>query len=150
MLDIFEEQLKLQSLETITGETQVVIIDDDPAFSIMLKDYLIGACDFNAELFDDGEAFLEHYRPDDRRIIILDYYFANKQSMDGLSVLRKIKAINIHATVIMVSVQDNIELAIDTMRNGATDYFLKSNQTVFANVVSSIIKTLRLEKFKLN
>lgn len=150
MATIFEEQLKRKELEEICSETQIAIVDDDPSFRVMLKDYLISACDFNAELFPTGEEFLSKYKKDDKRIIILDYDFGNGNSLDGLSILKSIKLKNPNAHVIMVSGQDDIEIAIETIRQGALDYFIKSNKTVFANITNSIVKLLELEKLKLN
>ncbi|MEY4594628.1 MAG: hypothetical protein RIQ47_1038 [Bacteroidota bacterium] len=150
MNSIFAEQLKLKGLEEISQSSQIVIVDDDPSFSIMLKDYLISACDFNAELFSNGEQFLSEYQKDDRRIIILDYDFGKNSSLNGLSILKAVKLKNPYATVIMVSGQDDVETAIETIRNGASDYFLKSNKTVFTNVVNAIVKVLELERLKLN
>lgn len=54
------------------------------------------------------------------------------------------------AVVIIVSGQDDLEKAIDTLRNGATDYFLKTNKTVFANIQSSLKKAIEMEKNKWN
>jgi DNA-binding NtrC family response regulator len=150
MLDIFAEQLKLKNIELLSRESQIAIIDDDPSFSIMMKDYLMNNCDYNTELFENGESFLESYKRDDKRILILDYEFEQPNAINGLAILKKIKMVNPDAIVIIVSGQDSIETAIETMRNGASDYFLKSNRTVFANVMYSILKLLQIERIKLN
>ena len=65
-------------------------------------------------------------------------------------VLQLIKEINPLAIIIVVSAQDDLEKALETIRQGATDYFLKTNKTVFANIVSSLLKLKELEKNKLN
>jgi DNA-binding NtrC family response regulator len=52
--------------------------------------------------------------------------------------------------VIIVSAQDNLEKAVETLRKGATDYFVKTNKTVFANVFCSLVKLREMEKNKLN
>lgn len=150
MASIFAEQLKRKELEALCSESQIAIVDDDPSFSVMLKDYLISSCDFNAELFPNGEAFLSKYQKDDKRIIILDYDFGKGNSLNGLAILKAVKLKNPNAHVIMVSGQDDIEIAIETIRQGALDYFIKSNNTVFANITSSIVRLLELEKLKLN
>ncbi len=50
------------------------------------------------------------------------------------------------AIVIIVSAQDDLETAIETLRNGASDYFIKTNNTVFANITCSLIKIREMEK----
>ncbi|MBK9415562.1 MAG: response regulator [Bacteroidetes bacterium] len=88
------------------------------------------------------------YKTNDSRKIILDYEFS--EGSNGLLVLQKIKELNPTAVVIVVSGQDDLEKAIDTLRNGATDYFLKTNKTVFANIHCSLKKIIEMEKNKWN
>jgi len=143
-----DEQAKEILIETENANTEIAIIDDDPGFSFMLKDYLLSAAQLKSELFSSGEDFLKNYRSGDKRRIILDYEFG--EGLDGLAVLQKIKALNPMAAVIIVSAQDDLEKAIETLRSGATDYFLKTNKTVFANIVCSLMKITEMEKNKWN
>ena len=142
------EKLKAVDTETDIGKADIIIVDDDPGFSFMLKDYLLSSGELRSELFKTGSAFLNQYKAGDTRKIILDYEF--DQGPNGLAVLQKIKAINAMAVVIVVSGQDDLEKAIETLRNGATDYFLKTNKTVFANILCSLIKIREMEKNKWN
>jgi DNA-binding NtrC family response regulator len=142
------EQFKEVSIDEDTGESQVIIVDDDPGFSFMLKDYLLTAAELRCQLYKSGTEFLKKYRNNDTRKIILDYEF--NEGPNGLAVLQKIKKINPLAVVIVVSGQDDLEKAVETIRNGATDYFLKTNKTVFANILCSLIKIKEMEKNKLN
>ena len=142
------EQLHEASIKTQPDRTAVIIIDDDPGFSFMLKDYLLSSEQLQSELFSNGNEFLERYRSGDTRRIILDYEF--NAGPDGLIILQKIRAINPMAVVIIVSAQDNLETAIETLRKGATDYFLKTSKTVFANIVCSLRKIREMEKNKWN
>src|SRR6185369_7922319 len=120
------------------NKAEIAIVDDDPGFSFMLKDYLLSSAQLNSDLFSNGDEFLKNYRSNDTRKIILDYEF--NEGPNGLIVLQKIKALNPMAIVIIVSGKDDLEKAIETIRNGATDYFLKTNKTVFANILCSLIK----------
>jgi DNA-binding NtrC family response regulator len=135
-------------IETISGNSEIAIVDDDPGFSFMLKDYLLSSLELKSDLFSNGNDFMENYRSSDNRKIILDYEF--DEGPNGLIVLQKIKAINPMAVVIIVSGQDDLEKAIETLRHGATDYFLKTNKTVFANILCSLKKIEEMEKNKLN
>jgi DNA-binding NtrC family response regulator len=142
------EQLKEISIDVDSADSQVIIVDDDPGFSFMLKDYLLTAAELRSELFKSGADFLKKYKNNDTRTIILDYEF--NEGPNGLTVLQKVKKINPLAVVIVVSGQDDLEKAVETIRNGATDYFLKTNKTVFANILCSLIKIKEMEKNKLN
>jgi len=136
------------TIETTTAESEIIIIDDDPGFSFMLKDYLYSNGNWKAELFTNGNDFLKNYHSNDSRKIILDYEFDEGPS--GLVTLKQIKERNPMAVVIMVSGQDDLERAVETLRKGATDYFVKTNKTVFANIVCSLKKLHEMEKNKWN
>ena len=135
-------------MDQTTDDTEIVIIDDDPVFCSMLEDYLLSSEHLKCESFFNGNDFLKNYKANDARKIILDYEF--NEGPDGLNILGKIKEINPLANVIIVSAQDNLEKAVETLRHGATDYFVKTNKTVFANVLCSLKKLGELEKNKLN
>lgn len=142
------EQPQKSKFENSHDDAEVIIIDDDQGFSFMLKDYLLTNANMKSELFSNGNDFLKIYKPGDNQKIILDYEF--KEGPDGISILGKIKAMNPLAIVIIVSAQDDLEKAVETLRSGATDYFLKANKTVFTNIVCSLMKLKEMEKNKLN
>ena len=142
------EQHQELSIENPTGKTEIAIVDDDAGFSFMLKDYLFSSAQLQSELYLTGDDFLKNYSSTDSRKIILDYEF--NEGPNGLIVLQKIRALNPLAIVIIVSAQDDLEKAVETLRHGAADYFLKTNKTVFANVLCSLMKISEMEKNKLN
>lgn len=141
-------QLKETDIKSNQSEFEIYIIDDDPAFTFMLKDYLLSEMNMNSQMFSNGAEFLTKYKANDFRKIILDYEF--NSGPNGLVVLQKIKELNPMAVVIIVSAQDDLEKAVETLRNGATDYFLKTNKTVFANIHCSLKKINEMQKNKLN
>lgn len=50
--------------------------------------------------------------------------------------------------VIMLSAQDNMAKAIETLRKGVLDYFIKGTENAFISVLSSILKINELQKLK--
>ncbi len=144
----FEEQLQKIQDKSGEGKSEIAIIDDDPTFSFMLKDYLLSSAHLKSDVYKSGEDFLKDFRKGDERIIILDYNF--ETGLDGPEILSKIKYISPTTKVIIVSAQDDLEKAIDMLRNGAADYFLKTNNTVFANIHSSLLKIIEMEKNRWN
>jgi DNA-binding NtrC family response regulator len=93
-------------IHSAISKSEIIIIDDDPGFSFMLKDYLLTAAEINSELFSNGNEFLEKYKRDDVRTIILDYEF--EHGPGGLMILQKIKQLNPLTAVIIVSGQDEL------------------------------------------
>ncbi len=107
-------------------ETQglnLFIVDDNKLMVTALKQYLMNR--FGASLkistFDNGESCLEKVDKE-TQIVILDYFLEGK---NGLEILKSIKEINPKTEVIMLSSNEDVGLAIETFRNGATDYVIK-------------------------
>ena len=141
----------LQEVET-KEETNcpIAIVDDNTSFSLILSDYLLDECNLHSNKYSNGNDFLSEYTAGDDRIIILDYDFGKDNGPNGLVILKRIKEINPLSRVIMVSGQDSLEVAIETMRHGAADYFIKTNKTVFPTIICSILKLIDIEKMRLN
>ena len=98
------------NIENAEGDTEIIIVDDDPGFSFMLKDYLLSFAQWNSELFSNGNDFLKSYNLNDKRKIILDYEF--KEGPNGLAILQKIKTLNPMSVVIIVSGLYDLEKAV--------------------------------------
>ncbi len=126
----------------------IFIIDDDPMQAMMLQDYLSKYSTFTIHVYNSGEEALKHLdiKP---QVVFLDYNFdkAGKDAMDGVEILKELKA-NIPLTeVVMFSGQDKIEVAVNTMKYGAFDYIVKSESAFHRseNVIFNIIKRLKLQ-----
>jgi two-component system, OmpR family, response regulator len=78
--------------------------------------------------YNTGEECIENIEksPD---IVILDYYLNDDKdpdTLDGIKVLRKIKSASNDSVVIMLSGEDKLQVAIDSVKNGAYEYIVKS------------------------
>lgn len=108
---------------------KIFIVDDDTKHLLMLKSHLEKKSDYDLRIsiFSSGENCLEkmHEKPD---IIILDYWLdgIKADAANGLEILKKIRTSNPDSYVIMMSGQDNLRVAIDTIDHGAYDYIIKS------------------------
>ncbi len=125
---------------------KIFIIDDDPTHNDMLKAYLLEKFNVEVLAFTNGEDALRnlHLKPE---FLILDYYLDrnNNNALNGIDILKRIKNTNPDCYVLMLSGQDKIEVAVDTMKYGAFDYIVK-NPTGFIRVENSLnnlYKTLR-------
>jgi DNA-binding NtrC family response regulator len=70
-------------------------------------------------------------------VVILDYII--KQGMNGDEILKKIKLNYNDVEVIILSGQENVDIATDIIRQGATDYVVK-NQMSFFNIGNTLNK----------
>ncbi|MBL7937328.1 MAG: response regulator [Bacteroidia bacterium] len=106
-----------------TQKLNLFIVDDNKSMVVALKQYLQNrfGLDVNISTFYDGESCLEKIDKN-THIVILDHFLNGK---NGLEVLKEIKEINPKTEVIMLTSNEDISLAIQSFRAGATDYVVK-------------------------
>lgn len=111
----------------------VFIVDDDSKFTTMCEHYLDKNSSYNLDIhtFPNGEDCLARLdqNPD---VIVLDYYFdaVDENAKNGMEILDAIKQKNPAIPVVMISAQDNMDTALETVRRGATDYVIKSDTAI--------------------
>ena len=128
---------------------KIFLVDDDLVFLRMLEIEFLQLGSFSIHTFTSGELCLAALseNPD---IIILDYLLdgTDKTAINGLETLRKIKEHDPNIEVIILSAQDDIDVAVNCMHHKAFDYVVKS-ETAFIRLqtnISKIITTKNLEK----
>jgi two-component system, OmpR family, response regulator len=128
---------------------KLFLVDDDAIFLKLLEIEFFEHADFTIETFATGElclAALSH-NPD---VIILDYLLngIEKEAMNGIETLDKIKVFDPDIPVVMLSAQDKIDVAIDCMHHKAFDYVVKS-ETAFMRlqkIITTIFHYKKMEK----
>jgi len=127
----------------------IFVVDDDVMYLKMIEIEFLQYPGFKLETYATGEICIENlsHEPD---MIILDYHLdgIDKHAMNGIQTLDKIKEINPGIPVVMLSAQDNIEVAINCIHHKAFDYIVKS-ETAFLRlqkVISSILDHQKLEE----
>lgn len=115
------------------------IVDDDMLMVTGLKNHLNTRFgnDLNISTFSTGESVLKEIDKD-TSIVILDY-FLNGQN--GNEILKSIKNINPKTEVIMLSSNEDIVVAIESFRKGATDYVIKGRKS-WDKISSLVYKTI--------
>jgi two-component system OmpR family response regulator len=130
------------------NKIKLFLVDDDALFLKSLEIEFLDHADFEIETYSTGELCLANLsnKPD---VIILDYHLdgIDKNAINGIETLDKIKAFNPEIAVIMLSSQDKIEVAIDCMHHEAFDYVVKS-ETAFVRLQKIISSLFELRKIK--
>lgn len=128
---------------------KLFLVDDDAIFLKSLEIEFLQHADFTIETFATGELCVENlsHTPD---VIILDYLLdgINGNAMNGMKTLDKIKAFNPDISVVMLSSQDKIDVAVNCMHHRAFDYVVKS-ETAFMRlqkIITSIFQYRKMEK----
>ena len=128
---------------------KLFLVDDDALFLKSLEIDFLQNADFDIEIYATGELCMQYlnHNPD---VIILDYHLdgIDKNAMNGMDTLDKIKNYNPDIPVIMLSSQDKIDVAINCMHHRAFDYVVKS-ETAFTRlqkIITTIFRYKKMEK----
>ncbi|HEU0125084.1 MAG TPA: sigma 54-interacting transcriptional regulator, partial [Flavobacterium sp.] len=122
---------------------KIFLVEDDPFFGEAIKFHLTLNPDYDIKLFQTGKECLEklYLKPD---IICLDFGLPD---ISGDMLLKKILQVNNTIAVIMISGQEDIEVAVNCLKAGAKDYLVKNNNTkdLLWNSIIKIRETLSLQ-----
>jgi two-component system, OmpR family, response regulator len=124
----------------------VFLVDDDKMFLASLKNSLQQQFGSSLEVseYTTGEDFIDNMEGDKPDMVILDYYLNDEEhpdAMDGIRVLKEIKSVSKDIVVIMLSGQDKLQVAIDSIKNGAYEYIAKS-ETAFVRIQNTLKNAL--------
>lgn len=102
-------------------EKLIFIVDDEPSIQKLLTHWVKNQWKYNIEVFDKGHDMIDNLskRPD---LILLDIMLPD---CNGVDLIPKIKAYDENLPIIMLSAQGNVEVAVESLRQGAYDYFAK-------------------------
>lgn len=124
------------------------LVDDDALFLKSLEIEFTDNTESVIKTFPTGELCLENIsqNPD---VIILDYCLngIDRNAINGLETLDRIKTANQTIPVVMLSSQDKIEVAVNCMKHQAFDYIVKS-ETAFIRLQKAITTIFHYQKLE--
>jgi two-component system OmpR family response regulator len=128
----------------------IFLVDDDAIYLASLEIDFLKYPEFTVKVFATGELCIEqlHTSPD---IIVLDYHLdsINSTAKNGMETLDVIKSINPGIPVIILSAQDQINVAVDCMHHKAHDYVVK-NETAFMRLEKIIAASFEFQALEKN
>jgi two-component system CheB/CheR fusion protein len=74
------------------------------------------------EDFEDGESFLDAYRPGRNACLLID---ANLPGISGLDLLRRLKKVGSPLPAVMITGHSDVPMAVEAMKAGASDFLEK-------------------------
>ncbi|MBW1659167.1 MAG: response regulator, partial [Deltaproteobacteria bacterium] len=106
-----------------TKRHKILIVDDDPGIRSILNEVLSENPSYETFTAEDGEKALRILSAEDKiDIVLTDVQMPN---MNGLELLKEIKAHDPTLPVIMITGFPTIDVAIDSMKKGASDFITK-------------------------
>ena len=123
---------------------KIFVVEDNEWYNKLLAHTLERNPDYEVVSCFNGKDCIDklHESPD---IVTLDYRLPD---MNGAEVLKKIKNENENIKVILISEQDDIQVVVELLKLGASDYIVKSDDIKerLTNTISNIGKQVLLHK----
>lgn len=104
---------------------KIFIVEDDPWYGELLKYHLSLNPDYEVSLFATAKELLTqmHLNP---HVVCIDF---DLPDMKGDQLLEKIRVVNNLMSVIVISGQEDISVAVNLLKAGARDYIVKDDNT---------------------
>ena len=93
------------------------------------------------EDFEDGESFLDAYRPNRNACLLID---ANLPGISGLDLLRRLKKVGSPLPAVMITGQSDVQMAVEVMKAGASDFLEKPLHGV--ELLAGVARALELSR----
>lgn len=127
-----------------TKKPVVIVIDDDRAI-LELTSLILSKNGFQPYVADRAQEGFELISCHSPELVLLDYMMPE---MDGLSALRQIKSRFPDTYVVMFTGKGSEEVAVELMKNGASEYILKPFNN--RNLVERLENVLRVREIELH
>ncbi|MBU0486347.1 MAG: response regulator [Bacteroidetes bacterium] len=132
--------------------TKIFIVEDNKTFTAALR------ADIESSFYNEpiaifsyltGEACIADFKKEKPQIVLLDYHLNTKEpdAANGLAVLDWIKKENNSTFVVMLTSEDDIDIALKSFKHGACDYVVKS-ATLFRKVFYSLFNIIKIMEAK--
>jgi CheY-like chemotaxis protein len=103
-----------------SARRSILVADDEKIIRDSLKDWFQDG--YNVTTAETGEEAIELIKKHDFDVLILDVRLTGKS---GLEVLKEVKEIKPQIKSIIITAYPSVELAVEAMKAGATDYIVK-------------------------
>lgn len=98
------------------------VVEDDEWYNNLITYTLSLNPEYVVKSFRNAKSFLQAL-PEQPDVVTLDFRLPDST---GLNILKSIKATHTECEVIIISEQDNVETAVDLLKEGAYDYLVKT------------------------
>jgi len=118
----------------------IYVVDDDSD----VRQAIRGMLEHDGRLvedFEDGESFLDAYRPGRNACLLID---ANLLGISGLDLLRRLNKVGSQLPAVMITGQSDVPMAVEVMKAGASDFLEKPLHGV--EILAGVARALELSR----
>ena len=131
---------KLEKINAAEPKTRLraLLVEDDPLdATLVLRALYQEGFDIAADIVQDEAAFIRSLRANPPEIVLADYNLPNWKGMEALAVLRR-EGLDIPMIVVSGALGD--VMAVECIKQGATDYVLKDGLTRLPEAVRRALR----------
>ncbi|OFY84796.1 MAG: hypothetical protein A3F72_05930 [Bacteroidetes bacterium RIFCSPLOWO2_12_FULL_35_15] len=130
------------------NQINIFIVEDNEIFRMALKSDIENTfpkAPIKIHLFDTGESCMDRFVREMPELVILDYHLNSKfpNAADGIKVLDWIKKESPETNVIILTSDDHIDIAVKSLKHGASDYVVKT-ETKFKKINYSVLNMFKI------
>ncbi len=120
----------------MSSSTFVHVVDDDEAVRKALT-FLFKTAKIKALTYDSAEDFLERIERDDGGCVVTDI---RMPGLSGIELLKRLRELGINLPVIVMTGHGDVPLAVEAMKNGASDFLEKpfDDKVMLASVSAAL------------
>lgn len=119
----------------------IYVVEDNKVYNRLVCEQLANKNFTNVKSFESGEECIKAVKSGDKPdIVIQDYYL---DDINGIEVLQAVKKLHEDAEFIFLTANDNLEIAVNSMKYGAYDYIVKDNDLALKKVIDKVNKILK-------
>ena len=124
----------------------IFVVENNKIYNLMVTEYLKKQDFTNVKSIYSGEECVEVVEKGETpEIVIQDYHL---DGINGIDVLRKVKKISPKTEFVFLTSNENMDVAVNTIKYGGYDYIVKDKMALDKVVfkILKIIKMIKLEK----
>lgn len=134
------------------NQINIFIVEDNYVFMLTLKADIETAfinMPIKIHTFETGEKCMKKFKELKPQIVILDYHLNsnNPNAANGITIMDWIKKENPKTYVLILTGDDNIDIALESFKHGASDYIVKTD-TKFRKIIYSLFNFFKLIEIK--
>ncbi len=124
----------------------IFVVEDNKMYNQLITGHLSKNGYSSLKSFTSGKECIEAVQNNEIPNIVIQDYFMSE--MNGLEVLQKVKKIIPNVEFIFLTANEDIDVAVSTMKSGAYDYVIKDNVALdkVVNKIQKIIRVFELER----
>lgn len=103
------------------SEASILIVEDSPTLALTYREYM-RPLGLPIHMAETGAKALELIETEKPTVILLDLKLPD---MDGIDILKELNAAGSDARVIVITAHGSVTVAVEAMREGASDFLLK-------------------------